>query len=236
MMQRSFLRVFPLLLAFLVSAPSAIAENSAVQTALNKFMHAYVDKLVAQFGNDTRVEYTLSTLDSRLSLTECPKPLTASMKDSAQLTAHLSILVSCPDSWSIYVPVELAIYRPVVTANKPLALGSTLGSDDVQLISTDITQLPGQYLTSLDDAVGMSVVRTAAQGRALTAQQLAPPLLIRRGEAVVINAESDSISVKMQGVALSDGRRGEQIRVKNNNSSRVIEGRVTGPGQVQTAM
>ena len=236
MMRRSFLQIFPLLLAIWATAPGAVAENSAVQTTLNQFMHTYTDKLAAQLGQGTRVEYTLSTLDERLNLAQCPAPLEASTKDPMQLTSRLSVLVGCPHTWSIYVPVEMAIFRPVVTAMKPLALGSTVGSADVQLVSTDITQLPAQYLTSLRDAIGKSVIHTVAQGRELTAQQLAPPLLIHRGEAVVINADADAISVKMPGIALADGRLGEQIRVKNANSSRVIDARVTAPGQVQAPM
>jgi flagella basal body P-ring formation protein FlgA len=236
MMRRNFLRIFPLALALFIAASTTHAENSLVQTAVNRFMRTYTDKLMAQFGTGTRVEYTVSSLDSQLNVGACPTGLTAAAKDAGQLSARLSVQVSCTNNWSIYVPIDLAIYRQVVIAIKPLGPGSTIGDDDVQLAETDITQPLGEYLTQLDEAVGMSVKRSIAQGRPLVQQQLAPPLMVRRGDTVMINAATSVISVKMSGVALTDGRRGEQIRIKNQGSARVIDARVTGPGQVQAQM
>jgi flagella basal body P-ring formation protein FlgA len=235
MIRRNYLRAFPLLLALLAAALPARAEIPGVRSAVNAFMRTYAAKLVEQFGSGTRVDFTLASLDAQLNAGECPGRLALAAKESGQL-GRVSVQVSCPNSWSIYVPVDLAVYRPVVIAVKPLAPGSTVDADDVQLAETDVTQIFGEYLTQLDDAVGMSVKRSIAQGRPVASQQLVPPLLVRRGEAVVINAESGSLTVKMPGVALTDGRRGEQIRIKNQGSARVINGRVTGPGQVQALM
>jgi len=52
----------------------------------------------------------------------------------------------------------------------------------------------------------------------------------------VISAGNSTIQVKMPGEALSAGSVGEQIRVRNLNSKRVVKARVTGPGQVEVAM
>ncbi len=62
------------------------------------------------------------------------------------------------------------------------------------------------------------------------------PILIKRGDAVTITAEGDGLSVKMPGVAMSDGRRGEQIRIKNNNSAKIVDAQVTEPGEVAVPM
>lgn len=235
MMRRIFFHLIPLTLTLCVTTTAASAENSAVRTAVDRFMHSYNAKLVKQFGSDLRVEYTVTALDSQ-PIADCPAPLGLSTKDTGQLTSRINVQVSCPGGWSIYLPVDLSILRPVVIALKPLAPGSTIDDDDVQLAETDITQLLGQYLTRLDEAVGMSAKRSIMQGRPLTSQQLVPPLLIRRGDSVVINAASGGIVVKTTGTAMTDGRRGEQIRIKNQGSARVIDARVTGQGEVQTSM
>lgn len=235
MMRRIFLLPLSLALTLYATAVAASAENSSVQTAVDRFMRSYSTKLVKQFGADLRVEYAITALDSQ-PLAECPAPLALSAKDAGQLTSRISVQVNCPGGWSIYVPIDLAIYRPVVIALKPLAPGSTIDESDVQLAEIDITQLLGQYLTSLDEAVGMSAKRSIMQGRPLISQQLVPPLLIHRGDSVVINAASGGISVKSTGTALTDGRRGEQIRIKNQGSARVINARVTSRGEVQAAM
>jgi flagella basal body P-ring formation protein FlgA len=235
MMRRIFFRILPLALTLSAATATASAENTAVRTAVNRFMRGYSAKLVEQYGADLRVEYTITALDSQ-PIADCPAPLALNAKDAGQLTSRISVQVNCPGGWSIYVPIDLSIYRPVVTALKPLAPGTTIGDDDVQLVEADITQLLGQYLTNLDEAVGMSAKRAIMAGKPVIAPQLAPPLLIHRGDSVVINADSGGISVKSAGTALTDGRRGEQIRIKNQGSARVIDARVTGSGEVQAAM
>ena len=59
---------------------------------------------------------------------------------------------------------------------------------------------------------------------------------MRKGDQVVINARSGTLTVRMPGEALSDGGLSEQVRVKNLNSKRVIKARITGPGQVEVAL
>jgi flagella basal body P-ring formation protein FlgA len=73
-------------------------------------------------------------------------------------------------------------------------------------------------------------------GVPITGDILSQPVLIKRGEAVTITAEGDGLSVKMPGVAMSDGRRGEQIRIKNNNSAKIVDAQVTDAGQVTVSM
>ncbi|MDB6061248.1 MAG: flagella basal body P-ring formation protein FlgA [Verrucomicrobiaceae bacterium] len=241
MMRRNFLRGLTVLLsvhwgALATAATPINAENTTLRPAVNQFMRSYANKLAKQLGPETRVEYTVSVLEAGAGDAICATPLKLNPKDAGQLSSRLNVQVSCGDAWSVYVPVDLAVFRPVVVAIKPIGPGSTIDSDDVQLAETDITQLFGQYLTDLDEAVNMSVKRSIPQGAAVISQQLVPPLMIRRGDVVVINAATSVIAVKMSGTALTDGRRGEQIRIKNQGSARVIEARVTGPGQVQTAM
>ena len=70
----------------------------------------------------------------------------------------------------------------------------------------------------------------------MTLTHLEQAAAVRKGDQVVINARSGTLSVRMPGEALSDGGLSEQIRVKNLNSKRVIKARITGPGQVEVAL
>lgn len=236
MMVHKFLRTFHIAVALVLAQPVVALENPSIRSAVGRFMDGYTAKLAKRLGRDVRIEYTTPMLDSPLNLAECQSPLTLNSRDPDQAVTRVNVQVGCGALWSISLPVELSIFRPVVTAIKPLAPGSTISADDVQLSETDVSQLVGQYLSNLDDAIGMDVKRAVVPGKPVMGQQLAPPLLIRRGEAVQIRAEGSVIAVKMPGVALTDGRRGEQIRVRNQSSSRVVDARVTGPGEAVVSM
>ena len=240
MMSHKFLRSFHiailLVLASIGAQPARALENPAIRSALGHFMDGYTARLARRLGPDVRIEYGTTALDNRLNVTACPAPLSLNARDPDRAVNRVNVQVSCGAQWSLSLPVDLSIFRPVVTATRPLAPGTTIAASDVQLTEVDVSRLIGQYLNTMDDAVGMDVKRPLAPGRPVLGSQLEPPLLIRRGEAVQIVAEGSVIAVKMPGIALTDGRRGQQIRIRNKASSRVIEARVTGPGEAAVAM
>jgi flagella basal body P-ring formation protein FlgA len=221
-----------------LATPSQAAENSQIRQAVDRFMAVHVEKLQARLGPKTRIEYAMGSLDNRLALAPCTLPLVVETRDTPQPNTRLNVQVSCQqaNNWSIYVPVELAIYRPAVVAVNALTHGSTVGPGDVRLVEVNISQINGQHLSSLNDAIGKDVKRSIAAGAAISDQQLIAPLMVRRGEAVLINASSNIVAVKVSGIAMTDGRLGEQIRIKNQSSSRIVNARITGPGQAEVAM
>ena len=55
-------------------------------------------------------------------------------------------------------------------------------------------------------------------------------LIVRRGDRVTLLAKSNTIEVRMEGEALSDGSQGDRIRVKNLRSRQTIEGELSENG------
>lgn len=238
MMVRNFLLFFGTATALLGATCARAVDTVVLQRSIDQFMRGYSDKLLSRYGENARIRYSVSGLDNRLKLSGCPAPLSVEAKEQSQLSARLNLQVSCPqgNGWSIYVPVDLSVRLPVVVATRPLGYNETITAGDVRLSEADITSLYGQYLTDLDAAVGMSAKRTIPQGSVLQTQQLNAPLMVHRGEAVVIRAETGIVSVKMTGIAMTDGRRGEQIRIKNKATSRVVEAKVVAPGEAVVPM
>lgn len=236
MMVRRFLRICHIGWAVLIAFSAVAGERNGAHGAIDQFMADYTHQLVKRLGEGARVDYNIPDLDARPNLQPCGTPLAVTAKDQIQPLSRVNLQISCVGSWSIYVPIDLDVYRPVVVAVKPLAPGAVIATDDVELTSVDISQLIGSYVTALDEVIGMGVKRPISPGRPVITQQLEAPLLIRRGEAVVISAEGSALAVKMPGTALTDGRRGEQIRIKNQTSSRIVDARVIAPGQVAVSM
>ena len=233
----------PFLLLIAVSGAAQAMDQSGLRRLVQPFMQDQIVGLLTRYGRDSRIEFTIATIDPRLNLPDCAtSPALAIKEQSGQTSrlqaARLNVQVSCNSGagWSLFVPVDLAIYRPVVTAINPIARGATIADGDVQLIEADIASLNGQYLTRLDEAVGMSTKRALNAGNAILSEQLSQPILIKRGEAVTISAEVNGLTVSMPGVALTDGRRGEQIRVKNSNSAKIVDVQVVDTGLVSAAM
>ncbi len=56
--------------------------------------------------------------------------------------------------------------------------------------------------------------------------------VVCRNDSVLIQAISNGMNITTKGTALSDGSLGQQIRVKNDKSNRIIDAQVSGIGEV----
>jgi flagella basal body P-ring formation protein FlgA len=84
--------------------------------------------------------------------------------------------------------------------------------------------------------VGQRLRTPLSAGQPLTRDALAPAPLIRRGQQVVILAHAAGIEVRMMGVALTDGRIEDHIRVQNVSSQRVVEAIVRSDSMVEAPL
>ncbi len=171
-----------------------------------------------------------ANLDSRLKLTICPVPLESSVPGKQSLTGNITVLVSCrSESWQVYVPVRIQLLLPRVVATKPLARGVVLSSSDlvVQMVETRFQR--GVVFEHPQQIIGSKVKRNVNMGDAIQGSDIC---LVCRNDSVLIKAGRSGLNIVTKGTALSDGSLGEQIRVQNTKSKRIVDGTITGVGEV----
>lgn len=237
MILRSFLLVFSGLLALTSSHAISAVNADDIRNRANAFLAEYSHKLATQYNDAVRIEHSVGLLDNRLSMAQCPEPLTVELK-SRQTVGRISLKVSCVTSvrWTLYVPAEIKLFRPVVTLANPVSKGTLLDKAQLLMREMDISRFNGNYFTDLDQVQGLQAKRHLRADHPLIASHLEQPVMVKRGDAVLVSANSSGLVVKMPGIALVDGREGEQIRVRNSQSKRVVDARVVGPGQVLVTM
>ncbi len=195
-----------------------------------------IDKLIESEFRQRDWDYQAETLplDPRLRLAECQRPLEAFFPQGRREAGTWSVGVRCVGDrpWTIYGKVRIKAYREVVVLRNALRSGSVVGLADVGMVRKNLSELNGGYLTAPEQAVGLAVRHGLPAGLVLGADRLTRPKLIRRGEKVTISAQSGGYEVSMVGEALADGEKGERIRVRNEQSARIVEGMAVGPGLV----
>ena len=130
------------------------------------------------------------------------------------------------------MPAQVRLFRQVVVAQRPLARGAILEAQDIDWRERDVGTLTQGYLTEPEQALGSKLTRPVSIDQVLTPNHLERAPVVRKGDHVVISAGGASLSVRMPGEALQDGAIGEQVRVRNLSSQRIIKARISGPGQV----
>lgn len=206
--------------------------------ATRQFLEGAVIEYLRNSQIAARHEVEVSRLDPRLRLAHCDTPLVTRLETPAQPIGRTTVRVSCEGAtpWSIFVPAQVRLFREVLVARRPLSRNGTLEMADVMLAERDVSQLNQGYLTEMEQAVGSRLNRSVQADQVLTPTTISVAATVRKGDHVVISAQGSSINVRMPGEAMSDGALGEQIRVKNQRSGRIIKARVVAPGQVEVAM
>lgn len=116
----------------------------------------------------------------------------------------------------------------VVVAARELNRNERITRRDLRLSRQNLADLPASVFADPALAVGRCVTLKIPAGDALRQDRLANPPLVRRGDRIRLVARSGPLKVVTDGTAKEDGAKGEQIRVENLRSGKVITARVTG--------
>lgn len=132
------------------------------------------------------------------------------------------------------VPItgRVSVDRDLLKTTRKIAAGEILNRNDVVLVQERQMHFKGQALSRLSEVLGKRATRGIAVDQVLERQMVEDPPLVRKGDRVVIRAESRGLKITAVGKVLQDGRSGEEVRVINTGSGREILATVQGPGQV----
>lgn len=182
-----------------------------------------------------RIEIELPPADPRLQIPVCALPLETTMSRHNGQGGRVSVKVDCRDAapWSRHVAAQVRVFREAVVATRSIARGTMISAADIALREVDVSTIRGQILESADAVLGMELRRPSSMGDVLSMDMLITPLMVKRGDTVVVTAERSGVVIRQQGVALQDGEAGKQIQIRNARSDRVIHAVVTGPGEVK---
>lgn len=211
---------------FSFSAISATTDQiTLIQSAAEEYI---LDNIEWPIGGT--LEAKAANIDSRIFATDCPAPLNASSSSTNPKTSNITVLVECPnDNWRVYVPVRLIRTGPQVVVMHPVSRGQILSRQDVIVNMVDLQRFRRQGFSSIDAVIGAKAKKNLQTGKIIEDRDIC---VVCRNETVTIKATKSGMTITTKGVALTDGSHGEQIRVKNSKSNRIIEGRVTGISEV----
>ena len=119
-----------------------------------------------------------------------------------------------------------------VVLNRPIQPGETIRVSDIQIVRLRADQVGAATVTDPARIIGRTVRRPMAAGTAIRSNELAPVLFVTRNSLITVKVDSPRMSLVMQAKSMDDGAEGDTIRVVNTRSDKMLQGIVTGPGEV----
>lgn len=120
----------------------------------------------------------------------------------------------------------------VVVAKQPLPRGAVLGPDDVAVVERNQRDVPGDAITTPEQAIGMETKVAVAADAPLPRTALAAPIVVKKGDLVTIVLETAAMKLTASGEALEPGALGAGIKVLNRGSKQMVAGKVIEHGVV----
>lgn len=216
------------------SASYAQVTADIITANVQQFLQTQHLPTLQQRYPDGQFAINVGRLDPRLKLAECNEPMQFKLHGARRDYGHLTVRARCEGEkpWTIYVSANVDVQTAVVVASRPLQRGDIVNASMVELQQRSLNGLGQHFYQTLGDVLGKQVIHSTSGQRVLRGNMLDEAMAIKRGDKVIIVARSDALAVKMNGTALADGQKGEQIRVRNNRSQRIIKAEVIDNGEV----
>ncbi|RME20796.1 MAG: flagella basal body P-ring formation protein FlgA [Deltaproteobacteria bacterium] len=133
---------------------------------------------------------------------------------------------------TFWASVEFVRMVRSCVAARNLRRGERIGAADVTMRLVAVGELGKGHALGTADVVGMILRRPVKQGQPLRPQWLERPIVVRRGQNVLLQARASGAVVQVVAKALASGRVGDWIPVKNLASGKRVAGRVEQDGLV----
>ena len=131
--------------------------------------------------------------------------------------------------FAVWARVTISTPCQKVLASATLRAGQPIDPQQLRVVSG--TCFSGSKDTlSIDRAAGRIPLRTVSSGSELQAANLVEAFDVTRGETVRVEVLSGGAKLVLNVKALTDGRNGDAIQVRNPDSNRTFQARVTGKG------
>ncbi len=201
-------------------------------------------------------QFSFAPLDSRVQLQTCERPLVMDTPFASRETVRVRCLGN--PSWQLYLRVVLKAgvapglvapgatpstgalgsdagatvggTRKVVVATQVMRTGAIANRELLREVEVSAQGSEAQLIVSLSEAENSEFVREVQPGVPLHTYDLRRAVVIKQGQVVTLTVgQGNGFSITARVEALQDGKIGEQIRLKNPESGRLLTGIVTGP-------
>ncbi len=156
-------------------------------------------------------------------------------KRAGERTAALTITSGEKNVQNRNLTFYVREWAEVPVASRQLPRGSVVGKGDIMMARLNLAEIPIDTEQDLTGIVGLETSRNISYGEVFRKNKLAIPPVIEAGSAVTIMYRSQFLEATASGIALEDGLLGEKIRVRNDQSRKILTGTVETSGIVKVS-
>ena len=208
----------------LVGRGSIQADRAIIRSTIAD----YLQRTSPWAGTELKIKAIQITSDTTLPVGHTVYSVIAPRRGPYTGTVPLAVRVNVNDNYEkiIQTRVKLAAFKTVVVARRPIGRLKPISPADLERVKVDIGDLPPEPVTDINAAVGKRA-RTNIMARSVLRSDLIEyPPVVKRGDMVLIVAQSGALRITAIGEVRSSGRPGVRVKVINVDSKKAVSARV----------
>lgn len=217
------IKIFIVTSLFVSLVPLKISAMTLDQDYLTNFVKSFIEKNIVP-PVEGKMEVDVANIDPRIIIKPCISSLKANIPENHN-GRNLNVKIYCEDplSWQMYIPVKISTVIPILVASTTLSKGTVLNDNNTFIEYRNISHIRGEFLRDINQVFGARSTRDLSTGSLISPRNVC---LVCKGEKVIIEAMSNTFTIKTAGIALNNGSIGEQVNVRNQKSGRTVTARV----------
>lgn len=149
-----------------------------------------------------------------------------------RFTATVEIPAGEPDALRQKVNGKVFQNARIPVLVRPISRGDVISEQDIGWIDVREAVTQRDVAITIDQVVGQEPVRTIRPNAPIKLNEVRRPILVSRNSLVTMILKTPYMQLTVQGRAQDDGGKGDIVRVLNQQTKRVVEAQVDGPGLV----
>ena len=134
---------------------------------------------------------------------------------------------------TIQVVADVTAMIDAVVPNRFLKADELIDVGDIKTVQMRVHQANHPFMTDEREVIGMSAARPLPPDVPLRQAFVKLPMVVKKGDRVLIEAQRGGLSIRTYGITKSSGQIGQTITVSNLDSGRELTAKVVGPSLVQ---
>ncbi|MGY8871113.1 MAG: flagellar basal body P-ring formation chaperone FlgA [Pseudomonadales bacterium] len=232
----SYFRIMPVIGTLIILLSVSLFPTQCVAEPLQSIVEKHLYEHFSAKKPQSDINIVVNPINERTNFKKCTKfdiPTPSTLPSGGRLS--LRVRCQAPKKWAVHVMAKVNIFSMVATVRHPILKGSAIGANDLSFVRRNTSLINQSFFTTPDQLISLTARRNISAGTLLTANMLLIPKLVERNDTVIIEAIIGSLAVRTQGTALESGKKGEQIRILNNKSQKIIRAYVKSRGLVSVS-
>ena len=208
-----------------VSRASRVLSLSEIEEALRDALKARGKEVSVKkinYNNDIKVSPAFGQLKASVSETN----------RAGQLGFSLSGDVNGEEDQKFNLTAQIDEWVNIPIAGHYLQKGNKISQNDIVMARMNVANLPLDTFHTAEDIVGKEVSNDIQYGESFRKNKINVPAAVLAGAKVILSYKVGALEATATGISLEAGVLGQEIKVKNESSKKIIVGKILEPGKV----